>query len=274
MTTAIQTTDALWAVVASGDLSRLTPDQKIAYYRSRCEVAGLDYRAQPFQYMRLQGKETLYATKAATDQLAALHGVRVEIVSQSTDDGIRVVTVRAIAKDGRQTDEIGAVSVKGLSGEALCNAMMKAVTKAKRRAVLSLCGLGMMGETEVESIPNAQVVSGEGNVSGAPGRPQGSEAPSPSLPVSEPSPALPIAEAASALGGEVVAVKPLSETGRSGSLRPVNEIINWAVKRYGFKQGREKVASIIGRVPSTPYTDDEVRLLNAHADLQAATEAP
>lgn len=159
MTTAIQTTgldDAtMLALVSGGDTSRLTPAQKTAYYVARCEAAGLDARAQPFAYMRLQGKETLYATKACSDQLAAKHGLRVTITDQRTEEGIRIVTARVEAKDGRVTEEIGALSIKGLSGEALANALMKVVTKAKRRAVLSICGLGALDETEVEAIPGA-----------------------------------------------------------------------------------------------------------------------
>jgi hypothetical protein len=142
-------------LISGGDCSRLTPSQKSAYYVARCEAAGLDPRAQPFAFMRLNGKETLYALKAASDQLAAKHGVRLTIVSQATEDGIRVVTVRAEAKDGRVTEEIGALPIKDLKGEALANALMKCVTKAKRRAVLSLCGLGMLDETETETIPGA-----------------------------------------------------------------------------------------------------------------------
>ena len=38
----------------------------------------------------------------------------------------------------------------------MANARMKALTKAKRRLTLSLCGLGMLDETEVVSIPGAQ----------------------------------------------------------------------------------------------------------------------
>ena len=160
MTTAIQQQPSmdgstLLRVVAGGDVSSLSADQQLAYYNARCDAAGLDPRAQPFAFVKLNGKTVLYALKSASDQLAAKHGVRLEIVSQVTEDGIRVVTVRAIAKDGRQTDEIGAVATKGLVGDALCNALMKAVTKAKRRAVLSLTGLGMLDETEIESIPNA-----------------------------------------------------------------------------------------------------------------------
>ena len=36
----------------------------------------------------------------------------------------------------------------------LGNALSKAVTKAKRRATLSICGLGMLDETEIASIPD------------------------------------------------------------------------------------------------------------------------
>src|SRR5690606_10536674 len=143
---------SIFALVTNGDASKLTPAQKLAYYKARCEAAGLDYRTQPFQFIKLQGREVLYALKAATDQLAAQHKIRCEIVDQRTENDVRVVTVRAFCADGRQTDEIGAVSVKSLGGEALCNALMKAVTKAKRRAVISVTGLGMLDETELETI--------------------------------------------------------------------------------------------------------------------------
>ena len=46
-----------------------------------------------------------------------------------------------------------------MNGEALANAYMKAETKAKRRVTLSICGLGMLDETEVETIPDAKQVT-------------------------------------------------------------------------------------------------------------------
>ena len=33
------------------------------------------------------------------------------------------------------------------------NAKLKAITKAKRRVTLSICGLGFLDETEIETIP-------------------------------------------------------------------------------------------------------------------------
>lgn len=138
-------------LVSDGDCSKLTADQRLAYYRARCDAAGLDYRAQPFQYITLSGKLVLYALKSATDQLTAAHKIAVSIQDQRTEDGIRVVTVRATTPDGRSVDEIGAVPIANLRADALANALMKATTKAKRRAILSVCGLGMLDETELET---------------------------------------------------------------------------------------------------------------------------
>ena len=45
--------------------------------------------------------------------------------------------------------------IKGLAGDALVNAKLKAITKAKRRVTLSICGLGFLDETEIETIPTA-----------------------------------------------------------------------------------------------------------------------
>jgi hypothetical protein len=46
-----------------------------------------------------------------------------------------------------------AVPIAGLRGEARANAMMKAETKAKRRATLAICGLGMLDESEMSGLP-------------------------------------------------------------------------------------------------------------------------
>ena len=160
--------DTLLSLVANGDAAKLTADQKLQYFKARCDAAGLDYRAQPFQFISMNGKLVLYALKAATDQLASKHGIKLEIQSQATENGLRTVVVRAIAQDGRQTDEIGVVPVDGIKGADLANAFMKAVTKAKRRAVLSLCGLGMMDESELDTVihdsPKASVTSSPATV--------------------------------------------------------------------------------------------------------------
>lgn len=65
------------------------------------------------------------------------------------------MTARATDPAGRSDEAIGAVSVAGLRGDALANAIMKAETKAKRRVTLSIVGLGWLDESEIETIPAA-----------------------------------------------------------------------------------------------------------------------
>ena len=155
MTQAISELDSgtMLSLVTNGDCSKLTPKQQLQYYQARCEAAGIDARTQPFQFLKLGGRLVLYALKGATDQLASKNGIVCQIVDQRTEDGIRIVTVRATAKDGRQTDEIGCVPVSHIKKpEDLANAYMKALTKAKRRAVISICGLGVIDESELDTI--------------------------------------------------------------------------------------------------------------------------
>lgn len=143
-------------VLATGDLSKLTNEQRIRHYQNVCESVGLNPLTKPFEYVVLNGKMVLYATKACTDQLRKIYTVTIDIVSQTTEDGVRIVTARASVPGGRVDTDVGALSVASLKGEALANALMKCITKAKRRVTLSICSLGMLDETEVESIPNAQ----------------------------------------------------------------------------------------------------------------------
>lgn len=144
-------------LVIHGDLSKLSPEQKVEYYVARCRAAGLDPATKPFEYLVLKGKHVLYATKACTDQLAGLHKLTVEITDRylDKDAGIFNVQCRVRFPDGRHVEDFAALPVHRLGGDDLCNALMKAVTKAKRRTILSALGLGMFDETEVETIAGA-----------------------------------------------------------------------------------------------------------------------
>lgn len=145
-------------VLIQGDLAGLNPEQRLAYYKSICESVGLNPLTQPFKYINLSGKLVLYATKDCTEQLRSIHGVSLNITDNKIEDGICIVRAHAAKPDGRCDESLGAVHIDGLKGEAKANAMMKAETKAKRRVTLSICGLGMLDESEVGSIPNAQTV--------------------------------------------------------------------------------------------------------------------
>jgi len=139
-------------VLIQGDLSTLNDEQRTAYYLRVCESLGLNPITQPFEYIPLGGKLKLYATRACSDQLRKLHGVSIQIMSRELVEDIYTVVARAEDQTGRTDESCGVVSLKGLMGESRSNKIMCAETKAKRRVTLSICGLGWLDETEVETI--------------------------------------------------------------------------------------------------------------------------
>lgn len=150
--------EILSSLILKGDISGLNSTQRVQYVTNLCQRIGLDPLTQPFKILKLQGKETLYADKGCAQQLCKVYGISTEITKTEKIENIYVVSVRASGKDGKFTDEIGAVTIGESKGDVLANALMKAVTKAKRRAVLAYCGLGMLDETEIETIPKAVTI--------------------------------------------------------------------------------------------------------------------
>jgi hypothetical protein len=148
-------------LILNGDLSKLAANDKVRYYNGYCERMGLDPFTKPFDILRLNGMEVLYCTRSGTQQLNKLHSVSHLITSRELIESVGVyqVTSKASLPDGRCTESIGAVNITGLKGEAYANAIMKAETKAKRRATLDLLGLGVLDESEAETIPNAEPAS-------------------------------------------------------------------------------------------------------------------
>ena len=162
-----QSAEMLEKVIVDGDLSKLSATQRLDYYMQVCKSCGLNPLTKPFAYIRLNGMLTLYARKDATDQLRKIHGVSVtKLTREDTEDTI-AFTAEGHDATGRTDVEIGAVSRKDMRGD-LSNVIMKAATKAKRRFTLSICGLGMLDETEVETIPDARpvIVDDKGNIMG------------------------------------------------------------------------------------------------------------
>lgn len=159
---ALETTQApdkiLESVILQGDISKLSPLERVQYYKSVCVSVGLNPLTQPLAYIQLSGKSVLYAKKDATDQLRKVHGVSVSSSRTERIDDVFLVVVQVSDANGRQDMGTGAVNIKGLQGDALANALMKAETKAKRRATLSICGLGLLDETELDTIPELKPV--------------------------------------------------------------------------------------------------------------------
>lgn len=149
------TVDKIQELLVTGNIDQFSPGEKVAYINKLCDVMGLNPLTKPFEFLRLQGRTVLYAGKGCADQLRKIHGVSIISVEQNIVNDVLFITVKGQDKTGRVDSEIGALPIAGLKGDALANATMKALTKAKRRLTLSMVGLGIMDEMEVESIPNA-----------------------------------------------------------------------------------------------------------------------
>ncbi len=150
--------DVLEKVLVGGDLSKLSSPERLSYIRHVCESIGINPLTRPFEFIQLNGKLTLYARKDATDQIRSVKGVSITNVKTEKIADTYLVTVSAEDKTGRKDVDLGVVSIGNLKGDALANALMKAITKAKRRVTLSLCGLGMLDETELETIPELKAI--------------------------------------------------------------------------------------------------------------------
>ena len=145
------------SLVLNGDISGLNPVQKAVYYVERCRQLGLDPRSKPFQVLKLNGKEILYADKGAADQLAKIHNVNRRIT-----DGPKVIKLggrdvvfcqcEASLPNGRCEMDVATLPASDFD-----NVLMKVTTKVKRRATLALLGLGMLDESELSTIPAAAI---------------------------------------------------------------------------------------------------------------------
>jgi hypothetical protein len=148
-------------VLLDGDLSKLTPEERLHYYKSVCESLRLNPLTKPFDYIVLDKRLVLYARKDATEQLRKIHGVSITELKTERIEDVFVVTATAKDHEGRTDAATGAVSTEytddggtthKIRGVALANAIMKAETKAKRRVTLSICGLGMFDESELDTV--------------------------------------------------------------------------------------------------------------------------
>lgn len=148
-------------VLGTGDLSKLTIPQRVSYYTQVCQTIGLNPLTQPFRFLAFQGQIKLYATRDCCDQLRSLRKIDLAVTDKRIEEDMFIVTVQARTADGRKDEDIGAVALGLMKGEARANQIMKAVTKAKRRTTLSICGLGFLDEAEVETLPGAKTFAAE-----------------------------------------------------------------------------------------------------------------
>lgn len=153
---------AIQSALASNDYSKLTDQERAVLLNKTCESMGLNPLGQPFGFFKMKdGKVTLYAKRACSDQLGKIHGLSILECGESFNEKTRILTVKVKMRDrdGRESMNRGDVFIgPNLTGEALANAYMKCHTKAVRRCTLAMCGLGFLDETEVEDIRQPQAL--------------------------------------------------------------------------------------------------------------------
>jgi hypothetical protein len=159
--TGIVSAETMHSVMGTGDLSKLTTAQRVEYYAKVCQTIGLNPLTRPFRFLQFQGQIQLYATKDCCDQLRNIRNINLTIAEKRMEGDLFIVTVQGETPSGRKDEDIGAVSLGRLQGEARANAIMKGITKAKRRCTLSICGLGFLDETEVDTLQGAKTFDAE-----------------------------------------------------------------------------------------------------------------
>lgn len=158
-------------LIIGGDLSQLKPEQRIEYYERMCQMIEAEVIQRPYDYLWLpvwdaktkqeSMKLILYANKSCTDHLRKKEKISVSEPSTEVLNGMFIVKVTAQNALGRTDSDMGVVSLKDkydkpLTGDRLANAMMKGITKAKRRVTLSLSALTILDESEIETIEGAR----------------------------------------------------------------------------------------------------------------------
>lgn len=156
-------------ILSKGDIGGLPIAERNLFLVALAKHYGLDPAGRPFDIIKTKdGRMIPYANKNAAEQLRKIHCISLEVLDrgllklgEAINPDIYVVTARAsMTSNGekRINDAIGAVSLKGQMGDDLANKLMTADTKAQRRATYAICGLGMLDETEVATLPQAQPI--------------------------------------------------------------------------------------------------------------------
>lgn len=143
---------AVESALVRNDISKLSTQERISYLNTLCESVGLNPLTKPFAFLSLQGREVVYATKDCTEQLRKIHGVSTQIVRADVADGCFEVHIKAQDRTGRTDEDFASIPLGNAKGADLSNIKMKCITKAKRRVTLSICGLGILDESELDTI--------------------------------------------------------------------------------------------------------------------------
>lgn len=149
-------------LLTKGDFSDFTNEQKANYIIMLCNRLGIDPTSKPLSFIKFRDetgkeREIIYATRDCTDQLRKIHAISITENNYKFEHNLIIATATAVNGQGRTDKSHGVVSAidrygKPLNTLAMSNAIMKAETKAKRRVTLSLAGVGVTDESELDTL--------------------------------------------------------------------------------------------------------------------------
>jgi hypothetical protein len=126
----------------NGRCDKLSGEQKEEYANWICGVMDVKAVLRPIDFIPTQNGLKPYLNKGAAEIIRDARGISVTEIKVTESNGLFVVYCNLKDGNGRTDADIGAWP----KGNEPHNAMMKAVTKAKRRATLSMCRLGGLVE--------------------------------------------------------------------------------------------------------------------------------
>ena len=163
--------------VGMGDVSSLSPEQCLKYIGAICRSVGLNALTMPIRIIEIDGRKVLYATSEAGAQLRSNHEVDIEVTERKEEHGCFITVATARLPDGRKDQSVGATPViypddrydrwkktwgphpkagQHMTGIDYANAVKKSETQAKRRVALSIVGLGILDESELDDMKRAR----------------------------------------------------------------------------------------------------------------------
>jgi hypothetical protein len=170
---ATQVSESLERVLIIGDLKELSADQRVEYGRAVAKSLGINILTRPFDYILFReydgGPERLelYLNARGAAQLRKIHriGVLPGSLKREIHDEHCIVSVDVRDGWGTTDSATGSVSLfkykngnkVTFTGREWDNAIMKCETKAKRRATLSICGLAMLDDSQLDTM---QIIGG------------------------------------------------------------------------------------------------------------------
>jgi hypothetical protein len=138
-----------------GDLSQLTKDQQNEYVLAACDFLGVPPELGLINLSWMDAGDgarqlILYVKRGATDIIRDHRKIDTDSSEEFNGDGYVGWKSKGHDATGRHEIGIGTVSIRGLNGRAIADAIKTAHTQSLRRMTLQFAGGGFLDETEIQ----------------------------------------------------------------------------------------------------------------------------